>query len=131
MSEKTELYWPAYAQFSFSASLKEQLMDELPLFYPQIKDLDCAALGGLDEEKKVVVEKYLLILQTDTPLDKAQLEKIEEWASRIIGQEVTAPGGCFREFPKIPYQLTVSLKTACRKKIVRRIRMQRKRMKYK
>lgn len=50
-------------------------MDELPLFYPQIKDLDCAALGGLDEEKKVVVEKYLLILQTDTPLDKAQLEK--------------------------------------------------------
>ena len=90
LSEKTELYWPAYAQFSFSASLKEQLMDELPLFYPQIKDLDCAALGGLDEEKKVVVEKYLLILQTDTPLDKAQLEKIEEWASRIIGQEVTA-----------------------------------------
>ena len=42
------------------------------------------------QEKKVVVEKYLLILQTDTPLDKAQLEKIEEWASRIIGQEVTA-----------------------------------------
>ena len=42
--------------------------------------------GGLDEEKKVVVEKYLLILQTDTPWIKAQLEKIEEWASRIIGQ---------------------------------------------
>ena len=81
---------PDYQRQGLGRALLEQLMDELPLFYPQIKDLDCAALGGLDEEKKVVVEKYLLILQTDTPLDKAQLEKIEEWASRIIGQEVTA-----------------------------------------
>ena len=53
LSEKVDLYLPAYAQFSFSTALKEQLMAELPLFYPQIRDLDLAALGSLDEEKKV------------------------------------------------------------------------------
>lgn len=34
LSDKVDLYWPAYAQFSFNSSLKEQLMSELPLFYP-------------------------------------------------------------------------------------------------
>ena len=77
-------------------------MDELPLFYPQIKDLDCAALGGLDEEKKVVVEKYLLILQTDTPLDKAQLEKNRRMGVpdyRTGGDSfLAAASGNFRKF---------------------------------
>lgn len=90
LSDKVDLYWPAYAQFSFNASLKEQLMSELPLFYPQIQDLDCAALGSLDEEKKVQVDKYLLILQVDAPLDAEQVAKIEEWSSRIIDGDVLA-----------------------------------------
>ena len=90
LSDKVDLYWPAYAQFSFNSSLKEQLMSELPLFYPQIRDLDCAALGSLDEEKKVQVDKYLLILQVDAPLDAEQVAKIEEWSSRIIDGDVLA-----------------------------------------
>lgn len=90
LSEKVDLYLPAYAQFSFSTVLKEQLMAELPLFYPQIRDLDLAALGSLDEEKKVQVEKYLLILQVDSPLDGEQVAKIEEWSSRIIDGDVLA-----------------------------------------
>jgi len=90
LSDKVDLYWPAYAQFSFNSSLKEQLMSELPLFYPQIRDLDCAALGSLDEEKKVRVDKYLLILQVDAPLDAEQVAKIEEWSSRIIDGDVLA-----------------------------------------
>lgn len=90
LSDKVDLYWPAYAQFSFNSSLKEQLMSELPLFYPQIRDLDCAALGSLDEEKKVQVDKYLLILQVDAPLDAEQVAKLEEWSSRIIDGEVLA-----------------------------------------
>ena len=90
LSEKVDLYLPAYAQFSFSTALKEQLMAELPLFYPQIRDLDLAALGSLDEEKKVRVEKYLLILQVDTPLDGEQVAKIEEWSSKIIDGDVLA-----------------------------------------
>ena len=65
-------------------------MSELPLFYPQIRDLDCAALGSLDEEKKVRVDKYLLILQVDAPLDAEQVAKIEEWSSRIIDGDVLA-----------------------------------------
>ena len=90
LSDKVDLYWPAYAQFSFNSSLKEQLMSELPLFYPQIRDLDCAALGSLDEEKKVQVDKYLLILQVDAPLDAEQVAKIEEWSSGIIDGDVLA-----------------------------------------
>ena len=90
LSDKVDLYWPAYAQFSFNSSLKEQLMSELPLFYPQIRDLDCAALGSLDEEKKVQVDKYLPILQVDAPLDAEQVAKIEEWSSRIIDGDVLA-----------------------------------------
>ncbi|MFR9234356.1 MAG: hypothetical protein ACLVLH_15700 [Eisenbergiella massiliensis] len=115
LSDKVDLYWPAYAQFSFNSSLKEQLMSELPLFYPQIRDLDCAALGSLDEEKKVQVDKYLLILQVDAPLDAEQVAKIEEWSSRIIDGDVLVswrllPGVSDNSHPE-----TVFRKTARRK----------------
>ncbi len=36
------------------------------------------------------MDKYLLILQVDAPLDAEQVAKIEEWSSRIIDGDVLA-----------------------------------------
>ncbi len=51
LSDKVDLYWPAYAQFSFNSSLKEQLMSELPLFYPQIAGWIVQRLEALTRKK--------------------------------------------------------------------------------
>lgn len=85
LQDKIDLYRPAYMQFSVNESIKKQLLDELPLFYPQIEDVDCAASGILDEDKNLKVEYYLLILHVNNWLEEDQMEKIEEWAGKIIG----------------------------------------------
>lgn len=90
LQEKIDMYRPAYMQFSVNDSLKEQLLAELPLFYPQILEVDCAAQGILDEDKNLVVESYLLILHVDSWLEEEQMQKLEEWAGKIIGGQVIA-----------------------------------------
>lgn len=88
LQEKIDQYRPAYMQFSVNDAIQQQLMEELPLFYPQILAVDCAAQGSLDEEKNLVMENYLLILHVDSWLDGEAMDKLQEWAGRIIGGEV-------------------------------------------
>lgn len=90
LQEKIDQYRPAYMQFSVNDGIQEQLMEELPLFYPQIQDVNCAAQGTLDEDKNIVMENYLLILHVDSWLDEDQMTKLEEWAGKIIGGQVIA-----------------------------------------
>lgn len=90
LQEKIDQYRPAYMQFSVNEGIQKQLMDELPLFYPQIQDVDCAAQGTLDGDKNVVMENYLLILHVDSWLEEADMKKLEEWAGKIIGGPVIA-----------------------------------------
>lgn len=90
LQEKIDQYRPAYMQFTVNDSIQQQLMDELPLFFPQIQAVDCAAQGTLDEDKNLVMEHYLLILHVDSWLDMEAMDKLEEWAGKIIGGEVIA-----------------------------------------
>ena len=90
LQTRLDLYTPAYVQFSVNEKVREQMMGELPLFYPQVKELECAAQGRILEDKTVELEKYLLLLKVDSPLGREDMEKIEIWASRIAGGEVEA-----------------------------------------
>lgn len=90
LQDKVDLYRPAYMQFSVNKAVREQLLAELPLFYPGILDVDCAAQGSLDEDKNLLIESYLLILHVDTYLGEEELQKIEEWAGAIIGGRTVA-----------------------------------------
>lgn len=90
LQAKLDLYTSAYIQFSVNDSLTKQMSEELPLFYPQIKELECVGQGELMEDKTVTVTKYLLLLKVDSLLNVMEMEKVETWASAIAGKEVEA-----------------------------------------
>lgn len=90
LQAKLDLYAPAYIQCSVNASLTKQMSEELPLFYPQIRELECVGQGVLLEDKTLEITKYLLLLKVDRLLNVMEMEKVETWAGAIAGKEVEA-----------------------------------------